>query len=434
MANTPNYGLYKPDRADNLVEVDTSLANNFTIIDTELKNLAQGSGTLTFSTFADLQAAYPSGTDKPVWVTAENSWYYWTSGVDTTAPTVTASPVAGTYSSTQNVTLSTNEAATIYYTTNGTTPTTSSSVYSSPISVSATTLLKYFARDTAGNSSAVQSATYTISAGGDTTPPTITASPVAGTFSSTQSVTLTSDEVSTIYYTTDGSTPTISSSVYSTPLSISATTTLKYFGKDTAGNSSGVQTQVYTINGAGSVIVSDNFNKADGVLTSTTTGQTWLDLTGFKANIISNQVGYLANSTAYANVDSGFSDNIDIEMDLVLPTLVTGNVAGIAARVVSGGNQAVTWGARTNGTKLGFLNTVTGSSATPADVSFTFVAGQTYRLKMEIRGNVYKTYIDNVLQQTYTDTNSVGLTSTKHGFIMYNSTVPRGDNFTIKLA
>lgn len=38
MANTLNYNLYKPNRADNTVEVDTSLANNFTIIDTEIKN------------------------------------------------------------------------------------------------------------------------------------------------------------------------------------------------------------------------------------------------------------------------------------------------------------------------------------------------------------------------------------------------------------
>lgn len=38
MANTPNYSLLKPDRTDNINDVDTSLANNFTIIDTEIKN------------------------------------------------------------------------------------------------------------------------------------------------------------------------------------------------------------------------------------------------------------------------------------------------------------------------------------------------------------------------------------------------------------
>jgi hypothetical protein len=38
MANTPNYGLLKPDRTDNINDVDTSLANNFTTIDLEIKN------------------------------------------------------------------------------------------------------------------------------------------------------------------------------------------------------------------------------------------------------------------------------------------------------------------------------------------------------------------------------------------------------------
>jgi hypothetical protein len=37
MVNTPNYNLYKPNRADNL-PVDTTLSDNFTIIDTEIKN------------------------------------------------------------------------------------------------------------------------------------------------------------------------------------------------------------------------------------------------------------------------------------------------------------------------------------------------------------------------------------------------------------
>ena|GEM_PF-2374481 len=81
---------------------------------------------------------------------------------DTTAPSTTANPAGGTFTSAQSVTLSANEAATIYYTTNGTTPTTSSTVYSSPINIAATTTLKFFAKDTAGNSETVKTQTYTI--------------------------------------------------------------------------------------------------------------------------------------------------------------------------------------------------------------------------------------------------------------------------------
>jgi hypothetical protein len=83
---------------------------------------------------------------------------------DTTAPVTTASPLGGTYTSAQSVSLTANEPATIYYTVNGTTPTTSSAVYSAPLSIATTTTLKYFARDTAGNSEAVKTQTYTINA------------------------------------------------------------------------------------------------------------------------------------------------------------------------------------------------------------------------------------------------------------------------------
>src|SRR5437899_2030727 len=98
----------------------------------------------------------------------------------------------------------------------------------------------------------------------DTTPPTVSASPVSGTYTSTQSITLTASEPSTIYYTTDGSTPTTSSPVYSSPVSISTTSTLKFFAKDTAGNIGTVVTATYTIS------------------TTTTTTSTGLDPLGVK--------------------------------------------------------------------------------------------------------------------------------------------------------
>ena len=93
-----------------------------------------------------------------------------TSTADTTAPVTTVSPAGGSYTSAQTVKLTVNETATIYYTTNGSTPTTSSAVYSAPLTISATTTLKYFARDTAGNNEAVKTAIYTISSTGGSGP------------------------------------------------------------------------------------------------------------------------------------------------------------------------------------------------------------------------------------------------------------------------
>ena len=128
----------------------------------------------------------------------------------TTAAAPTFSPAAGTYSTSQAVTISDATAGTtIYYTTNGTTPTTSSSVYSGAITVSATETLEAIAVETGYTNSSVATAAYTI---GSPTLPAPTFSPAAGTYTTSQSVTI-SDATAgtTIYYTTNGTTPTTSS-------------------------------------------------------------------------------------------------------------------------------------------------------------------------------------------------------------------------------
>ena len=52
---------------------------------------------------------------------------------------------------------------------------------------------------------------------------------------------------SATYYTTDGSTPTTTSAVYSGPIAISSDTTLKFFSADNAANSEVVKTEDYEI-------------------------------------------------------------------------------------------------------------------------------------------------------------------------------------------
>jgi hypothetical protein len=77
--------------------------------------------------------------------------------------------------------------------------------------------------------------------------PTLSASPPGGTYKSILSVKLTASEPATIHYTKDGSTPTTSSAIYSSPISIRTTTTLKFFAQDSNGNSGSIVTEVYTI-------------------------------------------------------------------------------------------------------------------------------------------------------------------------------------------
>jgi len=170
--------------------------------------------------------------------------------IDASAPTTTASPTGGTYTSAQSVGLlcadSNSGCVATYYTTDGTTPTVASPVYTGPITISANTTLRFFSRDNAGNSGAVQTQTYVI----DASAPTTTASPSSGTYTSTQVVTLacadSNSGCAATYYTTNGTTPTTTSTIYTGPITIGANTTLRFFSRDVAGNAEAVQTQTYT--------------------------------------------------------------------------------------------------------------------------------------------------------------------------------------------
>ncbi len=179
-------------------------------------------------------------------------WTMTSSAAGTAAATPTFSPVAGTYTTTQSVTISdTTSGATIYYTTNGTTPTTSSTKYTAPITVSSTQTIQAIAVATGFTQSAVGSATYTITSAAAT--PTF--SPVAGTYATAQTVTI-SDTTSgaTIYYTTNGTTPTTSSTKYTAPITVSSTQTLKAIATATGFTQSAVGTAAYTISSGSNVI------------------------------------------------------------------------------------------------------------------------------------------------------------------------------------
>jgi chitodextrinase len=81
----------------------------------------------------------------------------------------------------------------------------------------------------------------------DTSPPVVVADPPGGEYEGTVGVDLTSDEPATIYYTIDGTNPTTSSPVYSSTISITVNTTLKFFGRDAVGNTSSISTELYSI-------------------------------------------------------------------------------------------------------------------------------------------------------------------------------------------
>jgi sugar lactone lactonase YvrE len=80
-----------------------------------------------------------------------------------TVATPTFTPVAGTYTGAQNITISdTTSGAVTHYTTDGSTPTASSTTYSAAVKITASTTIKAIAVKAGYNNSAVASAAYTI--------------------------------------------------------------------------------------------------------------------------------------------------------------------------------------------------------------------------------------------------------------------------------
>ena len=164
----------------------------------------------------------------------------------TPAPAPTFSVASGTYTSAQTVSiLDSNPAATIYYTTDGSQPTINSSVYSSPIEVGVSETLNAMAV-VMGLTPATASASYTINLPSPAATPSFT--PAGGNYASAQTVILSdSTPGATIYYTTDGSQPTTSSSVYLSPVTVAASETLNAIATAPNSLASSVGTAAYAI-------------------------------------------------------------------------------------------------------------------------------------------------------------------------------------------
>lgn len=82
---------------------------------------------------------------------------------DTTAPTTTARPAGGTFTEPVTVWLDVDEAGNTYYTTDGSEPTTNSTLYADGIYLDTSTTLKFFTVDLAGNAETPKTETYTVS-------------------------------------------------------------------------------------------------------------------------------------------------------------------------------------------------------------------------------------------------------------------------------
>ena len=216
-------------------------------------------GMLSLDGSSSLSVAYPStpGFDQVTGlgsVNVANLIKGWVSGE---APqTITFTPKAGTYTAPQSVVINDSvPGATIYYTTDNSTPTTSSPVFNSatPISVNVNTTIRALGIAFGHKNSSMTMAVYNLKVA------TPTFSPNMGTYMTPQQVYL-SDTTpnAVIWYTTDGSTPGPSmgtSVMYNgTPILVTQDTPIRAIATVTGWTSSNLAAGTYLIKVAMPVI------------------------------------------------------------------------------------------------------------------------------------------------------------------------------------
>jgi alpha-tubulin suppressor-like RCC1 family protein len=160
----------------------------------------------------------------------------------------TFTPAGGVFTSAQSITMgTTSPGASIRYTTDGSDPTSNSPAYTSPVPVGTMTTLKAAGFRTAWNPSWTTINAYSFNLGTLSAP---VISPSAGTYVGSVVVTLTATSGSTIRYTTNGVDPTTSSTLYTAPVTLTASATLKAKAWKTDWTVSPTSSTAYTLEAA----------------------------------------------------------------------------------------------------------------------------------------------------------------------------------------
>lgn len=160
---------------------------------------------------------------------------------DTIPPVVRSTRPGGTVTEPVTVALRADEPGKIFYTLDGSEPTTGSRLYAEPITISreGRSVITFMAVDRATNTSRIDSAVFVL----DSRPPTVRAAISRDIDADDYEVTLWTDEKATVYYEKGDRTPSRASPVYSNPLRMHTGGLLRYFAVDSAGN----RGKVYTL-------------------------------------------------------------------------------------------------------------------------------------------------------------------------------------------
>jgi len=349
--------------------------------------------------------------------------------------TPVAAPSAESFIGSVPVTLATTSGAAIYYTTDGTTPTSGSTLYTGALTFTATTTLKAIALLNSVQSP-VMTQVYSL-----TTVATPTANTPGQVFVGSLKVALSASGGAVIHYTTSGSTPDSTSSLYTDTLTFTSTTTLKAVAV-LSGAVSGVFSQTYTLNSPPGITTAPHDTTvllgAKAGFTVVATGLGTLSYQWQRDGVsVSNSAGHLSGATAATLVDSSV-----IATDTgTYAVVVTDSLGGTATQTTSSGGRII-------------INAVPGISAQPSAItktigsigSFTVAATGSGTLSYQwqrdgvnvsnsaghISGATTATLTDSSVAATDTGTYAVVVTSSLNGTT--SSTTSTGAYLTVNLA
>lgn len=178
--------------------------------------------------------------------------------------------------------------------------------------------LTAYAVDAAGNRSGAVEATVNV----DTVPPAVSATPAGGVYRGPQTIVLAASEPSAVYYTLDGSAPSVNTARYTQPITITAGGTLRYFARDAVGNSSEMKTEAYLLDAIPPVLAVSTLG--DGAFTNSEI----LNVSGSVKD--DNGVGWLAvnGSPVQVNPDGSFSYALLLKDGANTITVTSADIAG----------------------------------------------------------------------------------------------------------
>jgi hypothetical protein len=292
--------------------------------------------------------------------------------VGSAAAMPTFSVASGSYNSAQTVAIgTTTPSATIYYTTDGSNPASSSTAikYQSAITVSTSETINAVAEASGEANSLMASAAY------DIVPPQVAApafSLPAGAYVGTQMVTI-SDATpnATIYYTTGGATPSTASSVYRSAIAVSTSETLRAMATASSYANSEIASAAYSI-----ATATPTFSPAAGNYAqpqTVTIGDATPNAT----------IYYTANETTPTTGSSVYHSAITVSATQTLEAIATASdylqsAVGSAAYTITPGAQAAppTFNPAA-GSYIGTQTVTIGDTSLGATIYYTLTPGTT---------------------------------------------------------